>query len=74
MSSYATMSWVSVNHIFCHFSFSESIAIDSNLLAFDAMKEMQKNVNKWVMVTPVVENDQVVGLLRMHDIIQAGIS
>ncbi len=57
-----------------HLMTQGAIAIDSQVLAFDAMKEMQKNVNKWVMVTPVVENDQVVGLLRMHDIIQAGIS
>ena len=57
-----------------HLMTQGAIAIDSAILAFDAMKEMQKNVNKWVMVTPVVENNLVVGLLRMHDIIQAGIS
>ena len=51
-----------------------AICIDLNSLAWDAMREMQKNPNKWVMVTPVTENDRVVGLLRMHDIIQAGIS
>jgi arabinose-5-phosphate isomerase len=51
-----------------------AICIDLNSLAWDAMREMQKNPNKWVMVTPVTENNQVVGLLRMHDIIQAGIS
>ena len=57
-----------------HLMTQGAIAIHSDLLAFDAMKEMQKNANKWVMVTPVVENNQVVGLLRMHDIIQSGIS
>jgi arabinose-5-phosphate isomerase len=51
-----------------------AISIDLNALAWDAMKEMQKDPNKWIMVTPVTEKGQVVGLLRMHDIIQSGIS
>lgn len=51
-----------------------AICIDANSLAWDAMKKMQKDPNKWVMVTPVTDGKRVVGLLRMHDIIQAGIS
>lgn len=51
-----------------------AIAIASDSLVLDAVKEMQKDANKWVTVTPVIEKDRVVGLLRMHDIIQAGIS
>lgn len=50
-----------------------AVFIDSQTLAWDAMKEMQKNPSKWVMVTPVVEDGKVVGVLRMHDIIQSGI-
>lgn len=50
-----------------------AVSVSANSLAWDAMKEMQKNPNKWVMVTPVLENGKVVGILRMHDIIQSGI-
>ena len=50
-----------------------AVSVLSDMLAWDAMKEMQKIPNKWVMVTPVVENGKVVGILRMHDIIQSGI-
>ncbi len=50
-----------------------AVSVLSNMLAWDAMKEMQKNPGKWVMVTPVVEDGKVVGILRMHDIIQSGI-
>jgi len=51
-----------------------AISVESESLAWDAMQHMQKDANKWVMVTPVVKNNRVVGLLRMHDIIQAGLS
>ena len=44
-----------------------------NELAFDAMKRMQKDPKKWVMMLPVLEEKKVVGLLRMHDIIHSGI-
>ena len=50
-----------------------TVSVFSQALAWDAMKEMQKNPQKWIMVTPVVEKDKVVGILRMHDIIQSGI-
>jgi arabinose-5-phosphate isomerase len=50
-----------------------AISIEAETLAWDAMKEMQKNPGKWVMVTPVIEDGKVVGMLRMHDIIQSGI-
>lgn len=51
-----------------------AITLEANTLAWNALKEMQKDVNKWVMVAPVLEENKVVGLLRMHDIIQAGLS
>lgn len=44
-----------------------------NELAFEAMKRMQKDPKKWVMMLPVLEEKKVVGLLRMHDIIHSGI-
>jgi len=49
-------------------------SVESQTLAWDAMKKMQQNIHKWVMVTPVLENKVVIGLLRMHDIIRAGLS
>jgi arabinose-5-phosphate isomerase len=50
-----------------------AISLSSETLAWDAMKEMQKNPHKWVMVTPVLREGEVIGILRMHDIIQSGI-
>lgn len=49
------------------------IAISKNLLAWEAVKIMQKDPHRWVMVTPVVDQEKVIGVIRMHDIIQAGI-
>ncbi len=49
-------------------------SVSRDMLAWDALKIMQKNPKKFVMILPVLENKQVVGILRMHDIIQAGIS
>jgi arabinose-5-phosphate isomerase len=43
-------------------------------MAWDALKHMQKNPQKWVMVTPVLHEGEIVGILRMHDIVKAGIS
>jgi len=51
-----------------------TLSVPSHILAWDAMKEMQKDPNKWVMVTPVIEDGKVIGILRMHDIIKAGLS
>jgi arabinose-5-phosphate isomerase len=50
-----------------------AITIESDKLAWDALKVMQKDPKKLVMVLPVLEQGKVAGLLRMHDIIQAGI-
>jgi arabinose-5-phosphate isomerase len=47
--------------------------ISPDQLAWDAMKQMQEN-GKLVSVMPVVKNNQVVGLIRMHDIVQAGLA
>ncbi len=46
--------------------------IIKDLLAIDAMKEMEEQ--KQITVIPVVENNKLIGLIRMHDIIQAGLS
>ncbi len=48
------------------------ISIDEESLAIDAMKKMQEQ--KQITVMPVIkENQKLVGLIRMHDIIQAGL-
>lgn len=43
-------------------------------MAWDALKHMQKDPHKWVMVAPVIAEGTIVGILRMHDIVKAGIS
>ncbi len=49
------------------------LSIEKDALAWDALKIMQKNPKKFVMVLPVLENGKIAGILRMHDIIQAGV-
>jgi arabinose-5-phosphate isomerase len=44
------------------------------VLAIDAMKRMERNNKKAVSVLPVVGVDgKVVGVLRLHDLVQAGL-
>jgi arabinose-5-phosphate isomerase len=50
------------------------IFVREDWLAWDAVKIMQKDPRRWVMVAPVLgENEHIVGIIRMHDTIQAGI-
>jgi arabinose-5-phosphate isomerase len=51
-----------------------ALTIEKGKLAWEALKIMQKDPKKFVMVLPVVEKGKAVGILRMHDIVQAGIS
>jgi len=46
----------------------------SGVLAWDALRLMQKDPKKRVMMVPVFDRDVLIGLIRMHDIVQAGIS
>lgn len=49
-------------------------AIDLSALAWDAMKLMESDQKHPVMVLPVVDNEkEVVGIIKMHDLIQAGL-
>lgn len=50
------------------------LSVTQDQLAFDAMKGMQKDPTRWVSVVPVMHEGQVVGILRMHDIVQAGVA
>ncbi len=48
--------------------------INSEILAWDAMKVMEADQKHPIMVLPVLDSDKkVVGLIKMHDLIQAGI-
>jgi arabinose-5-phosphate isomerase len=51
-----------------------AMTIPKGKLAWEALQIMQKDPKKFVMVLPVVDEGKVSGILRMHDIVQAGIS
>ncbi|MGC2596146.1 MAG: KpsF/GutQ family sugar-phosphate isomerase, partial [Rhabdochlamydiaceae bacterium] len=51
-----------------------ALTIEKDKLAWEALKIMQRDPKKFVMVLPVVEKGKAVGILRLHDIVQAGIS
>lgn len=51
------------------------IRAHSGMLAWDVLRLMQENPKKFIAMMPVFNNkDNLVGLIRMHDIVQAGIS
>lgn len=45
-------------------------AISSDALAMEAMETMERDPKKPVTVLPVIEEGKVIGLVRMHDILQ----
>jgi arabinose-5-phosphate isomerase len=47
--------------------------ISANCLVMQAMKQMEEDPARLITVLPVVENNKVQGILRMHDILQAGL-
>lgn len=51
-----------------------ALTTSREVLAWEALKIMQKDPKKFVMVLPVLEQGKVAGLLHMHAIVQAGIS
>lgn len=51
-----------------------AITVQESDLAWQALKIMQQDPKKWIMVVPVLNNQKVVGVLRMHDIVHAGIA
>lgn len=48
-------------------------SIDRHELAFNALKKMEEDKSRPVNVLPVLSDQKVVGLLRLHDLIQAGL-
>lgn len=47
--------------------------ISPTLLAYDAMREMESNQKGAITALAVVDNEALVGLIRLHDIIQSGL-
>ena len=53
----------------------DPIVIKSDRLAIEALELMEKNKKKPISLLPVIgENYEFVGILRLHDLIQAGLS
>lgn len=50
------------------------IRTQKGVLAWEALRLMQKDPKRRVMMMPVLDQNHLVGLIRMHDIVQAGIS
>jgi arabinose-5-phosphate isomerase len=50
------------------------ITIQSSAAAVEGLTLMERNARKAITVLPVVDSDVVVGMLRMHDLVQAGLS
>lgn len=48
--------------------------VSADILAYEAMKEMEKDGKKLITILPVLdEAAKVIGVIRMHDILQAGL-
>lgn len=50
------------------------IFVSSGVPAIEALTLMERNARKAITVLPVIDDENVVGMLRMHDLIQAGLS
>ena len=50
------------------------ISVQSHVAAVEALTLMERNAKKSITVLPVVDAGTVVGMLRMHDLVQAGLS
>ena len=54
---------------------TDPITTTPEMLAVDAIKAMEHNRRKAISVLPVVNEDQQLqGLLRLHDLVQAGLA
>jgi CBS domain-containing protein len=52
---------------------SQPRCTSSETLAWEAMRQMEEDPRRLITVLPVIDNNRVAGLLRMHDILQAGL-
>ncbi|WP_411869377.1 SIS domain-containing protein [Vulcanococcus limneticus] len=54
---------------------ADPITVDEQVLAVEALERMERNRRKPIAVLPVVGGaQQMLGLLRLHDLVQAGLS
>ena len=54
---------------------ADPITVSADLLAVEAIQRMEHNRRKPISVLPVVEEQGVLlGLLRLHDLVQAGLA
>ena len=54
---------------------ADPITVTSDLMAVDAIQKMENNRRKPIAVMPVVNNKGVLeGILRLHDLVQAGLA
>lgn len=53
---------------------SSALSVEKGSLAWDALKIMQKDPKRFVMVLPVLDGGKVAGLLHMHNVIQSGVA
>ena len=51
-----------------------ALSVEKGSLAWDALKIMQKDPKRFVMVLPVLDQGKVAGLLHMHSVIQSGVA
>ena len=47
--------------------------VTQEMLAFDALKIMEGNQKSAITVLPVVDERQIVGIIKLHDIVQSGV-
>jgi arabinose-5-phosphate isomerase len=53
----------------------DPITVQGTMLAIEAMELMERNRRKAIGVLPVVDGeDRMLGLLRLHDLVQAGLA
>jgi arabinose-5-phosphate isomerase len=54
---------------------ADPITVEGSMLAIEAIERMERNRRKAIAVLPVVdEQQQMLGLLRLHDLVQAGLT
>ena len=54
---------------------TDPITVSNETLAIDAIKRMECNRRKSIGVLPVIDiNNRMIGLLRLHDLVQAGLA
>ena len=71
LQKYSEDSWSTI--IANDFATFKPICITSDAPAIDALKLMESNPEKKVYILPVIKNEEIVGMVRMHDLISSGI-